>query len=203
MPIKIGGPCSPINVNDDLAARLRSGDFVSILEEAGASRRILSRLTGLSYHPEEQVAGRAMQAFGLAAARIAARHPEYVRGHLRRLFWLLNDESGGIGWRAPEMIGETIACCPGQFDEFISPLAYLLDMEEEDAPRFRPGVLRALLRIAVQRPEAIAFARPLLTPLQTNDDPSARALAEEILALTNSVQDRKNLDPERNPLYNG
>ena len=33
-----------------------------------------------------------------------------MRGwHQRRLIWSLNDESGGIGWGAPEAMGEILA----------------------------------------------------------------------------------------------
>ncbi len=33
---------------------------------------------------------------GLAAGCISGDDPEYVRVHLRRLMWLLNDESGAL-----------------------------------------------------------------------------------------------------------
>ena len=80
-----------------------------------------------------------MHAIGLSAGRIAEFDPEYVRIHLRRLFWLLSDKLGRIGWRAPEAIGEILACCPGKFDEFFIPLFHLMDMEAEDGLAFEQG----------------------------------------------------------------
>ena len=94
------------------------------------------------------IAWRAIEAFGAAGAQIADRDPEFVRGHLRRLLWLLSDESGGIGWRAPELLGEALYRRPGQFAEFMPILASLLDMEPEDAARFRAGWLWAVGRVA-------------------------------------------------------
>jgi hypothetical protein len=123
------------------------------------------------------LAWRAVQAFGVAAQRIAQTDPEYVRGHLRRQFWLLSDESGGIGWRAPELIGETLACCPGFFEEFVSPLIYVLDLEAEDAPRFRAGTLWAIGRIAPGRPGVARLALPLVLPCLEAADPQARGMA--------------------------
>jgi hypothetical protein len=60
----------------------------------------------------------------------------------------LTDESGGIGWRAPECIGEILYHNPNQFAAFIPLLHSLLDLEPEDAPRFRLSVQRAIARLA-------------------------------------------------------
>lgn len=164
-----------------LVQLLSNSQYEDIAALAGSHRRVLSWLTGLTYHPDPVIADRAVLAFGPAAMSIAADNPEYVRSHLRRLFWLVNDESGGIGWRAPELIGQAIAACPGEFDEFISPLAYLLDMEAEDVDRFRPGVLAALLGVARSQPEKLTFALPLIRECKFHPDPAVRDLAQALM----------------------
>ncbi|MEW6029644.1 MAG: DVU0298 family protein [Chloroflexota bacterium] len=121
---------------------LRS-DFASILDLAGRQKRILSLLTALTYDPDLRVNDRAIEATGRAAREIAQRDPEFVRNYILRLFWLVNDESGGICWRAPELIGAIIHACP-RFAYFNSMLVSLLDLEKEDAPRFRDSTLRAI-----------------------------------------------------------
>lgn len=63
------------------------------------------------------------------------------------LFWLVNDESGGICWRAPELIGEILFDCP-QLNQFHPLLISLLDLEKEDAARFQAGTLWAIGRVA-------------------------------------------------------
>lgn len=150
------------NLPDLLTLRrwLLDNDLESILLIAGRSKRILSQLTALSYDQNATVSERAIRAAGLAAKIIAERDPEFIRNTLLRLFWLVNDESGGIGWRAPELIGEILHHCP-QFEAFYPLLLSLLDLEEEDAPRFRAGTLWAIGRVAQVAKEAMqpALAR--------------------------------------------
>jgi hypothetical protein len=162
---------------DPLVELLRSAQFDAIVEMASENKRLLSLFSALTYHPERLLAWRSVQAFGMAAQRIAEGDAEYVRNHLRRQFWLVSDESGGIGWRAPELIGETLARCPGPFEAFVSPLIYILDLEAEDAPRFRVGTLWAIGRIAEGRPGVPALALPLILPCLADSDPQARGLA--------------------------
>lgn len=125
---------------------LFQGDFASILEIAARQKRILSLLTALTYDIDPLVSDRAVQATGLAAKQIAQRDPEYIRNYLLRLFWLISDESGGICWRGPELIGEILYNCP-QFTQFHPMLISLLDLEKKDAPRFRDSTLRGIRRV--------------------------------------------------------
>jgi hypothetical protein len=156
---------------------LRSAQFDLIAEMAAENRRLLSLLSAQTYQTDRLLSWRAVQAFGLAAQRIALQDAEFVRGHLRRQLWLLSDESGSIGWRAPDLIGETLARCPGPFEAFVSPLIYILDLEAEDAPRFRVGTLWAIGRIAEGRPGVTALALPLILPCLADSDPQTRGMA--------------------------
>ncbi|GAB4504670.1 MAG: hypothetical protein Fur0043_16640 [Anaerolineales bacterium] len=131
----------------------------AILQLASHRKHVLSQLTALSYDSDSTVSQRAIQAAGLAARIIAERDPEFVRNTLLRLFWLVNEESGGIGWCAPELIGEILHHCP-QFEQFFPMLISLLDLEEEDAPRFRSGTLWAIGRVAQVAKEAMLPALP-------------------------------------------
>jgi len=129
-------------------------NYKTILDMAENKKGILSQLTALSYEEDTTISNRAVEITGLVARIIAKRDPEYVRNYLLRLFWLVNDESGGIGWRAAELIGEILHHCP-QFSQFFPMLLSLLDLEEEDAPRFRAGTLWAIGRVAQVEREAM------------------------------------------------
>lgn len=159
---------------------LLQDEIKSILQIAGSKKRILSQLTALSYDEDDVVSERAIQAAGLAAKVIAERDPEFVRNTLLRLFWLVNDESGGIGWKAPELIGEILYNCP-QFEQFFPMLISLLDLEEEDAPRFRAGTLWAIGRVAQVAKEAMLPALPRVQTYLSDDAPSSANVKNQAL----------------------
>ncbi|MHC4274837.1 MAG: hypothetical protein ACYSUR_14380, partial [Planctomycetota bacterium] len=63
-----------------------------ISDLAGRKRRVLGALLSLTFDPDPQIVWRAIEAMGLAAGRIARDDPDYVRNHLRRLYWLISEE---------------------------------------------------------------------------------------------------------------
>ena len=158
--------------SEDLSALqqlLSNEDFASILEHAKDRKHILSKLTALTYNDDLTVSNHAIKATGLAAKVIAEHDPEYVRNTLLRLFWLVNDESGGIGWRAPELIGEILYNCP-KFEQFFPMLISLLTLEEEDRARFQVGTLWAIGRVAQVARDAMLPALPLVQTYTSFDN---------------------------------
>lgn len=148
---------------------LWDANYTPILEIAETKKGILGQLTALTYKEDSNISDHAIEASGLAARIIARREPEYVRNYLLRLFWLVNDESGGIGWCAPELIGEILHHCP-QFSQFFPMLISLLDLEAEDAPRFRAGTLWAIGRVAQVERDAMLPALPLVQNYLLSND---------------------------------
>lgn len=179
MPLKAASPVTICMVSDlsVLHNYLSNADFDSIQRLAKDQRRTLSFLTALTYDQSSAISWRAIEAIGIAASQIAKEDPEYVRVHLRRLIWLLNDESGGIGWRAPEAVGEILFREPELFKDFIPILVNLIDMEPEDARRFRAGWLWAVSRLAAVRPEEAKSAIQWVTPSLADSDPQVRGMA--------------------------
>ena len=165
------------NYDSQLRAWLLSGDRAAIQTFARTHRRALSYLTALTYDPYPCVSWRAIEGLGLAAGEIGAQHPEYVLVHLRRLVWLLTDESGGIGWRAPEAMGAIIATRPPAYAAFIPILVSILDMEAEDVVRFRAGALWAIGHLAPHAPEYFAGAENWLPHYFNNPDSQVRGMA--------------------------
>lgn len=156
---------------------LLEADERPLLALAATKKSLLSQLTALSYDLDENVRSQAIRVTGLAARIIAERDPEYVRNYLLRLFWLVNDESGGICWQAPELIGEILHHCP-QFNQFLPLLISLLDLEKEDAPRFRPGTLWAIGRVAQAARQAMLPALERVQAFSYHDeDPATKEMA--------------------------
>ncbi len=156
---------------------LKAWEIEAIQAEACQQSRILSHLLALTYDSDVLVSWRAVEAYGLAAAQVANKDAQLVRNHLRRLIWLLSDESGSIGWRAPELIGETLLHCHTVFQDYIPILVALLDMEEQDAVHFRAGYLWAIGRVAQVIGEQVQGSIPYILPCLHEHIPQIRGLA--------------------------
>lgn len=142
---------------------LESNDLNAIASMAIKNRKAISLLVRIAYDKDTLIGWRAIKAVGLIAEGLAPNDPEFLRELIRKLLWSLNDESGGIGWAAPELIGEVIASSPQSFKELIPPLTQAFDAEEAT---FRPGVVYALGRIAETAPEIAAqYQRIIISSL--------------------------------------
>ncbi len=71
----------------------------------------------------------AVSGFGMVIRPLAEGNIEAARVVMRRLLWSLNDESGGIGWGAPQAMAEIIANQPQLAEEY---LHMLLSYTRED-----------------------------------------------------------------------
>lgn len=147
-----------------------------IVRKRGAIRY----LNRLLYNPEGLLRWRAIEGMGVVADRLAGEDPEAVRVILRNLLWSINDESGGIGWSAPECIGEIIYRRPEEFEEFASIilLAYV------DEPALRRGVTWAAGRIAQARPGLVKDTAPHLVAFLDDPDPVVRGYTLRLLVIT-------------------
>ena len=81
---------------------LERGEYVPVLEMAVADRRVVRALVSLLCDPDELLRWRAVSALG----HLAGTHPELAQPLVTRLYWSLNDESGGIGWMSAPALGE-------------------------------------------------------------------------------------------------
>jgi len=102
--------------------------------------------------------------FGRVVARLAARDMEAARVVMRRLLWSLNDESGGIGWGAPEAMAAIMVCSPALADEYLHLLvSYLKEDEDEpfqdgnflELPMLQRGLLWGIGQVAGRWPERL------------------------------------------------
>lgn len=75
---------------------------------------IINTLISLSYDKKSLISWRAIEAIGLITREISKSNPELVRNIVGRLLWMIRDESGGIGWSAPEILGEIVRNNPDQ-----------------------------------------------------------------------------------------
>jgi hypothetical protein len=102
-----------------------------------------------------------------------------VREIVRRALWLMNDESGGVLWAGPELIGAVLANVPAARAEYLDVLASFLEEEP-----FRAGTRWALWRVALAGPaEVAAAAGGALAASLSDPDPEVRGHAALALAV--------------------
>ena len=97
---------------------------------------------------------RAISGMGVVVSRLAVTQMESARVVMRRLMWSLNDESGGIGWGAPEALGEITArhaLLAGEYAHIL--VSYICpDGNFLEHPVLQRGLLWGLGRLAHERP---------------------------------------------------
>jgi hypothetical protein len=175
---------------------LNSPDFENALREFNIRPNLaISPLLSFLYETNEQSRFRAIRAIGHVVSIMAESAPESARIIMRRLIWSLNDESGGIGWGAPEAMGEIMAQNEMLAVEYHRILISYVDedgnpLENELLER---GVLWGIGRLAGARPELLRKAiGPVLKQL-LSPDPVKRGLA--IWALLSLKPDPESAGP--------
>jgi hypothetical protein len=122
---------------------------------------------------------RAVSGMGVVVGRLAETRMESARVVMRRLMWTLNDESGGIGWGAPEAMGEITARHARLAGEFAHILVSYIrpDGNFLEHPVLQRGLLWGLGRLAHARPEAAIEAELFVRPFLTSTDACHRGHA--------------------------
>jgi HEAT repeat protein len=154
-----------------------------LAELAGLGQPAVAPLFSALCSSSPLVRWRAVTAFGPVVAALAARTPEKARVVMRRFIWSLNDESGGIGWGAPEAMAEIMTQSPLVAAEYHNHvLAYIHedhcrpDCYLEHAP-LRRGAVWGVGRLAQARPDLAVSAEPDLLCALGDCDAVIRGLA--------------------------
>ncbi len=179
-------------MKSQLRELLADRKFDEIAALAAKRKRVLNLLVSLTFDADPLIAWRAVDALGRAAECVAPEAPDVVRNHLRRLLWLISEESGGVCWHAPEAMAEIVRRRPDAFADYIPIIASLLHtMEKEDLVRFRAGILRAIGRLAhlVQKEPVLDHVSACLD----DPDPQVRGMAVWCLGHLGRPETRKEL----------
>ncbi len=165
-----------------MAALAVPGFDPSLPELSGvAGKTLLGPLFSALLSPDALIRGRAAAAFGPCAAKMADVRMEDARILMRRLMWLMNEESGNVGWGIPEAMGEIMAASEKLAREYHRILiSYVQDMDKDcnfiDHPPLRRGAWRGIARLAQARPEYAVPAVPELIAGLADCDPETRGL---------------------------
>jgi len=150
-------------------AAIRSG----LLSPTGKN---ITAMISLSYDKKSVISWRAIEAIGLMTAVMAKTSPDSVRNIAGRLLWMIRDESGGIGWSAPEILGEIVRNNP----ELCSDIApVIVSFHEEEM--LTSGVLWAVGRMGGGNPGMTEYAASVIPPYLRSADKRLRAFAARAL----------------------
>lgn len=123
---------------------------------------------------DPQVKWHAVSVMGRTVATLADQDMETARVIMRRFMWMLNDESGGIGWGVPEAMGEVLACHGGLAKEYTHILVSF--MREDgfylELEALQRGLLWGVARVAAVNPQLLrakSAVRYLLPYLHSGD----------------------------------
>jgi len=176
---------------------LVEGDLEAVAEMAATKKRVLGSLVALAFDADEEIGWRAVEAMGMGAERLSAESPRFVKEHMRRLYWLITEESGACFWRAPESMAELGVRLPGLLKDFVPIAFHLLEtLEEEDLEHFRPGALYAVGRLAGILPHDLPSLLPLVVGALDDPDPQTRGMAVWCLGQvgeTGALEERERL----------
>jgi HEAT repeat protein len=167
-----------VPLKSTLRGLLLNRELEQIADLAPTRKRVLPSLVALTYDSEPIVAWRAVEAVGIAASRIAQHDPDFVREQLRRLLWLISEESGGVCWHAPQAMAEIVRLEPQLYADYIPIVASLIDnIEKEDLEHFRAATLRAIGRLAPIARDHLPDVLPAVMASLRDPDPQVRGLA--------------------------
>ena len=156
-------------------------DGVLALLDEFTRKDLLNPLIACLCNSNERVKWLAVSAIGKVVAGIADEVMEEGRIIMRRFMWMLNDESGGIGWGVPEAMGEVMACHRGLADEFSQIL--VANMREDgnflELEMLQRGLMWGIGRLGGVRPDLMEKWRAgaYLLPYLDSQDHEVRGRA--------------------------
>src|SRR4030066_89673 len=145
------------DAKEEIIKRLKEERYHELINLPYGRRRTLSLLISLSYDKKDVISWRAMEAIGILTGEIAKDDPGHVRNTVGRLLWMIRDESGGIGWSVPEILGEIVRNNP----ELCADIAPIIASFHEEK-MLNSGVLWAIGRIGKINAEFVDYVTPII-----------------------------------------
>jgi hypothetical protein len=189
------------DAKEEVIKRLKEKRYYELSSLPCGRRRTLSLLISLSYDKKDAISWRAMEAIGILTSEIAKEAPGHVRNTVGRLLWMMRDESGGIGWSVPEILGEIVRNNP----ELCADIAPIIASFHEEK-MLNAGVLWAVGRIGMLNDEFFDYAAPIAASYLESSDPLIRgyaAFACGSLSVMPSAKELEKLKTDKNviPVY--
>lgn len=145
---------------------LSEGDFERVVGELAEEvpTNLINPLFSALCANSDIVRWNSIRCFGIIVPKIAEHSMESARVIMRRFLWSLNDESGGIGWGAPEALAEIMVNHDRLADEYLHMLISYTrgdgpqlfeDGNYLELPMLQRGLLWGIGRLCTVRKEVL------------------------------------------------
>ena len=186
----------------NILSLLETRDLQEISRLKASPFKIINNLVSLSYDKKNNISWRAIEAVGIFTGEMGKEDAEFVRNIVGRLLWMIRDESGGIGWSVPEMLGEIVKNNPVLCAD-IAPV--IISFHEE--LMLATGVLWAAGSMGELNKETIEDSVPLIRPFLKSSDAIQRGYAARALGALGASDARQDIEGLLNdnnliPVYN-
>lgn len=175
-------------LRESIDRRLRDDRPLDDLLAQVEPQRLLTALLGFICRPDDQIKMNALAALGGVALRLAEPDGELrpdsdlepIREFCRRLLWHINEESGGVGWGAPQALAEVLIAAPDLVPDYLPLVWSFLDPDGRgylEIDELLDQCLWAAGRLAAQTTDPPARAERLLPGYLASPRAKTRALA--------------------------
>lgn len=175
---------------------LSLADFLDFIAQF-PPQTLISSLFSFICSSDEKVRWHSISAFGPTMKRLADQDMEKARIVMRRFMWMLNDESGGIGWGVPEAFGETLACDDRLAEEYSH---ILISFTREDGfylelALLQRGLMWGIGRAATSRSPLLLSKNSIgyLMPYLTSPDSAVKGLAARALGILKAKEAKEKI----------
>ncbi len=154
------------SIKKEVLNLLEQDDFEKNLGELHnfPSKKLVNALFSFLCSADNTIKNRTVKAFGEVVSQLAENNLESARNIMRRLMLSVTEESGGIGWGAPEAMGEIMARSKKLAEEYHKILisytpggGNYLDFED-----LQKDVIAGLKRLSRIRPDLVEEVDHLL-----------------------------------------
>lgn len=159
-------------------------------------RQVINPLFSFLLNDDEKIRWRAVTAMGAVIEALADTNMEAARIIMRRLMWSLNDESGGIGWGAPEVMAEAMVRHEALAGEYLPVFCSYVDEEGNfiEYEVLQRGLLWGLVKLARHNPVWIHEATRHLPKYLAARDEVVRGLAAWLFGILGDADKRHELE---------
>ena len=155
----------------DLLSRRKVNELLDLCEK---DRRFWSAVRLFLYETDDSICWSAIEVTAELMKRWwKAGREEKVREYIRSLMWLLSDESGGIGWSAPQTIAEIIVAIP----ELLEPYSIMAIARALEEPPLVKSGLWAMGHLGKRISESVGLVEDMISDVFISDEPETLGLA--------------------------